>query len=880
MPQDAPERRPANKVAVVCQTHLFNAYTRAATVCWGSARIWHRAPKADFRFWPFWRLVNRITTILATRPARPARLNAATEPGQPATPAGSATAAARPDDEPGDAGVLAPAPQALRDLDARLTPQRKVGNAPHCGSFAGFLGRYARVLQRDGTGGAFTLQGRAPLALIVDWLDKVLRNTVGAQGQAPETVEIDGTVFAPGLLKGTTLAVAGGAQFGKTVLELNLMAYATAIRFLSVGNYLPDRPKVEEIVGQKFRPNVLDLYPWMAEMIQIGKTQNASGKTIDRKESYTVTDGERKSFGNFCGMHKPPTSITIDLALLDEVDDIPDRNIGYVDARMTNSPVHLTCFIGTQRVSGAGQNARLKASSFHVKMVPCPNCGREWCLEEEFPRCVRVRRPHTTDHRPPPDGHSPTWRAAVQAAGKEMTTDYTDRTDKKNASPSVKSVKSVVTSDPIISPEQGHDRLATYYVACPECGTELDRDAGRYVAKHPERIAQARLGVRVSQLNISAISMQEIVGAWYAAFEDPSGNALAAFCCDRIAIPNAGAAQPITQAVLDNCRKLGLGETLEASEPYAMSLTPAIPHSALRTPHSRVAGMDMGPRCWFWCDEVRGPLVSACLWAELIASGNAPTRVPILMQALGIQCLFMDAGGEPDLTKRLVLALNGLEAYQPPILPKTELLKSRLYNIGAGLHWDGERAKWRHLRAAAVLFVSGEARGVEQTIGFTQEGRIYPLIKCNRAESIQTAVNDFLSPAEGVIEMAATDYTDVTDKKTVSPSVLSMQSVVKSVRTLRRARLPQTYIGPGVSQAILDGHLLNLRKERDPRTGAEDWIEGVENHLGLAKCYARLAQSVADTGSRLQGAEFAPIHARRPTIGRLGLGRLKGVIAL
>jgi hypothetical protein len=37
-------------------------------------------------------------------------------------------------------------------------------------------------------------------------------------------------------------------------------------------------------------------------------------------------------------MHKPPTSITLDLAILDEVDDIPDRNIGYVSGRMTNSP--------------------------------------------------------------------------------------------------------------------------------------------------------------------------------------------------------------------------------------------------------------------------------------------------------------------------------------------------------------------------------------------------------------------------------------------------------------------------------------------------------------------------------------------------------------
>jgi hypothetical protein len=637
------------------------------------------------------------------------------------------------------------------------------------------------------------MAGRAPLGLIVDWLDKILRNTL--DGQA---VEIDGVAFAPGQLKGSSMAVGGGAQFGKTILELNLMAYATAIRFCSVGNYLPDRPKVEEIVGQKFRPNVLDLYPWMAEMIQVGKTQNASGKTIDRKESYTVTDGERKSFGNFCGMHKPPTSITIDLALLDEVDDIPERNIGYVDARMTNSPVHLTCFIGTQRVAGSGQNARLKSSSFHVKMVPCPECAREWNLEEEFPRCVRVSQ-----------------------------TGRTSRTDRT------------------LTPEGGHDRLAHYYCACPECGAELDRDAGRYVPKHPERVAQARLGVRVSQFNISAISMQEIVGSWFAAFEDPSGEAMGAFYCDRVGIPNAGAAQPITQQVLDECRGAGKSEGRNPKaeyEAYAMSLA-----RSGSEPYLRVAGMDMGPRCWFWTDEVRSPMASACVWAELIASGSATTRLPILMGALGIQCVFLDAGGEPDLTKRLVLALNGLENYSPPVMPKNDLMRAQLGNLGVGLSWDGTRARWQGIRAAAVLFVAGEARGIEQTIGFTQEGLIYPLIKCNRSESIQTAVNDFLTPKEGVLEMVGVEGG-------------------KELRTGRRARLPMTYIGAGVSQAVFDGHLLNLRKERDPRSGEEDWIEGVENHLGLAKTYARLAATVVESTSKLPGAgRFIAPSGKRAT---------------
>ena len=41
-------------------------------------------------------------------------------------------------------------------------------SAPDCRTFREFLTDHARVLQRDGSGGPFSLQGRAPIALVVD----------------------------------------------------------------------------------------------------------------------------------------------------------------------------------------------------------------------------------------------------------------------------------------------------------------------------------------------------------------------------------------------------------------------------------------------------------------------------------------------------------------------------------------------------------------------------------------------------------------------------------------------------------------------------------------------------------------------------------------
>jgi hypothetical protein len=657
--------------------------------------------------------------------------------------------------------MTAPQKDILSELSARLDSTGSV-NVPDCRTFRDYLNTQAKVPLRNGTYGPFSFTGRAPLDFIVTIIDKVLANCLAGQ-----EVEIDGIIFKPGQLKGATFAVGGGAQWGKTILVLNFQGYVTCIQFSNFGYYTPDLDLLNKIVDTKFRPDVLDQNPWMAQMIRLGIAENESGKAVNRKNSYQVTDGTRRAFGHFCGMHKPPTTISLDSAALDEVDDIPSKNMGYVDGRMTGSPLQFKLEIGTQRVAGAGQNARVEAGSKHIKMTPCPDCGASWNLEENFPKCIRVAL---------------------------------DGFPQKN--------------DPYITPERGHDREAIYYTACLDCGAELDRDAGSYVAQNPDKVKNAKFSVRVSQLSISAISLQEFVGAWYAALTDPSGEDLVAFYCDRVAIPNAGSAQPITQDVLDRARKLGFGQ-VDSPAPYAMSLVPG------KSP--RFAGLDTGPRCWLWVDEVESPLVSTNVWAEMMASGNVPTRLPLLMNALGIQCVFIDAGGEPDLTKRLCLALNGLDEFIPPQMPQTELVKSHLHNIGAGVSWNGARSRWEGVRCVAVLFSSREAKGVEQTIGFTQDGKIYPLIKCNRAESIQTMVNDFLTPDEGVLELVGQD---------------------KKARKAPRARLSQTCIGPGVSQAVLDGHLLNVRKIKDTKTGAEDWADKVENHLGLAKVYARLAEMV------------------------------------
>lgn len=679
---------------------------------------------------------------------------------------------------------MSTAPRAFAAIDQRLDEASKpLVDIPQVASFEQFLREHARVRKGDGSYCGYSFERRAPLRAIVELISKIMRNCLHG-----ETVEIDGQTYKPGALKGSTVTIGGGAQFGKSVLELNLMAHCTGVEFVNFGYYTPDRELLQVIVDSKFRPDVMDQIPWISEMVQVGKVENASGKAVNRKNSFQVSSGKRKAFGHFVGLQKPTTTITLDAACLDEVDDIPKRNIGYVNGRMTNSNLRLTVFIGTMRIHGAGQNARYENGTQGAWHCACPSCHREWCIEEQFPGIVRI---------------------ALDGVPQR--------------------------SDPKIDETMEFDPQAVYYTACPECGTKLDRHQGRYIFKHPERAKQLNWSFRISQLAIDAIGMDEICGAWFAALQDPTGEAMVAVNCDRLAMPKSFGLQPITPDVITRSRRCGTAATeqdLALDHSYAMAFAPG--------QHPRVAGLDTGPRCWLMVDEVRSPAMTLCAWAEMMASGQVMQKIPGMMVALGISCLFIDAAGEPELTKQLVLKLNGLDAYKPPARPVNELKGMTLANIGQGVTWDGTTGAWRGIRAAAVLFVAREAKGVEQDIGVTVDGHIYPLIKCNRAESIQTAVNDFLTPREGFVEV--------------------LQGTTQ-VRMLPRQRLPRTAIGPGAPLTTLETHLLNLRKAR-AADGTEDWVDGVENHLGLAKTYARLA-AMFQTISRPKPFAFRRVQVVR-----------------
>ena len=681
---------------------------------------------------------------------------------------------------------------------------------PEIRHFRDFLLQEARVptmdFKRAGEYDAFTFHGREVLLEACRVLDLIL----GSDSGEP--------------LKDSVFALCGGAQFGKTILELYLAAYITSQRFLNVGVYLPDDGLADGIVDMKFRPVVLDNIGWISRMTQIGKAVNKSGKSVNTKGAFIVTDGRRKASGMFRGLKKVPTTFSADVVIRDEEDDIPRDKAKFLSGRMTASQLRLQIIVGTQRVHGAGQNRQFEDGSQGVRLIGpqgeapagdliIARAGDEcvvvsevpagWINPEEcWPQICRLQM----GGRPAPSDPRLTFEGDFRAAGSmEVAATYTPN--------------------------------GRYYYAHPETGAELD---AHFVALHyrrPERIKMHRWSIRVAQIGTPAIDLSQIVSHWTRAVMDDEE--MIAFCCDRKAIPKS-AAQSLSPRILQRSREVA---------PFSFG--------QVNQEKPRVAGLDTGGRCWMFTREIHGPGDKRCVAVDKIALGDMVARVQLLWSSRQLSALFIDENPAVDEARTLALFFNGLA--ELATWPRVDF-KSKDSHFAMGtLSWDGSRQQWRGLKCAVVRFSKRQlGMGIEQgAVEFTEGGqtKFVPLIACNRFESIDRVVKEFLTPAENVLEVVEVDRK-------------------RSVRQQPAMRLPGRQPGsPGVLE-MLDEHLLiGSQRAKEEKTGElGDYVDKCENHFLLADAYSGLGEICGiDGGSGKFG--YTPIRIA----GRERFHRTKGL---
>ena len=670
--------------------------------------------------------------------------------------------------------------------EASLGDQRGV-KAPRRKSFEEFLIKDARVPSGRGLHGPYSFSGREALLAVVRVIDRIF---------AEQLADAD-------------LSLAGGAQFGKTILELNLGAYCTSQLFRNFGLYLPDDDLVEGIVDSKFRPDVVDQIDWFAEMVQVGKALNKSGRAVNRKGAFLVTDGERKSVGMIRGLGKVPTTFSMDMGAMDEVDDIQPKMMKFVRGRLTASDLRFIFKIGTQRVHGRGMNKAWKDGSQGVFAFKCSSCGRLHNAEEEFPQIIRIslREGH----------HGETLGEGHQADAPKLTWAGDFKRDGNEA---------VVAT---------HDPLNSYYMACVDCGTPLDRRAPLEVHRRPELIKQRKWSFRISQLAIGAIDLSQIVGRFQTAIADPEE--MIVFRCDVLGLPQS-TSQALTPATMDRARSVEVFDLAPRCRP------------------GRVAygGLDMGDRCWLLAREVDpATQTKRLLAAERISAGDVVGRATASFARLGLSALFIDERPLVNESRTIALALNGLQALTT--WPRITNEKEAYITLPGGLTWDGKNSRWLNLKCAVVRFTKNKlGAGIEQTIVFFEEGgqtKFVPCIACNRFETIDRVVREFLTPAEGVVDV-------VGGKVRETPAML----------------MPRMTPGhPPILDAVEAHFITGSEREKEEDGTLGDYVDGCENHFMLANGYSKVAEIIC-AGSR--PGKFAYAKIKLP--GRNGITKTRGLI--
>lgn len=650
--------------------------------------------------------------------------------------------------------------KALAQIEARLKKSAAPAvDAPQRGSFREFLEKDARVPVGGGEYGPYTFGGREALIAIVDAIDRVIG------GGVPES----------------TIAVAGGAQFGKTVLELHLAGYCTGQRFLNFGMFMPDADLAANIIDVKFRPDVVDQVGWFAQMVQVGKAVNRSGRAVNKKSAFTVTDGRRRAIGMALGLQKIPTTFTFDVTAQDEVDDIPERTAKFVKGRMGSSKLALTLKIGTQRVAGRGMHKawkdgsqgvvligpeRLSRTRWPSETVDAPPAG--WVNPEEaFPGIVRI----AMDGQPSPSDPKLTWAGDFRHDG---------------------------------SPEEvaaAHHPDNLYYLADPETGEPLDRSCPIWHHRRPERLAMRSASYRIARLGIGASRLSQTVAQFTLAVNDPEE--MAVFRCDVLGLPQS-TGQALKPDVLSRARSV---------EPFDMRL-------AAEKGRALYGGMDVGDKCWLWVRERESGAIKRAIYAASFAAADMERRAVELFHSMGLRCLCIDQRPLVTEARAIALALNGLSGLSRwPAVPSGDAGLS----LPGGLTWTvmNGQGRWSGLRCAVVRFDKKSiGAGIEQGFDvFEHDGhtKFVPLIRCNRFETIDAAVREFLTPIEGV--------SDVVDGKIrTGPAML-----------LPRAGMP--------IQAQVEEHLLvGSEREKGADGSAGDYVDGCANHLLLADGYSALAE--------------------------------------
>lgn len=184
-----------------------------------------------------------------------------------------------------------------------------------------------------------------------------------------------------------------------------------------------------------------------------------------------------------------------------------------------------------------------------------------------------------------------------------------------------------------------------WHRACPDCEQPLDIvKNGRWVATYPDRARRGKISYRLSALSMSAMSAEYIMNRWKGC---RTKSQKAKFRCSVLAIPDAGAMQPISDVEINRMQS---GEVRLLRQD--------------RGELPRFAGVDAGDLYHFACYERLPSGNPHLVYVEELDSDDAVQRISELIRGLGVVSLVGDKKPHTNTMRALAYRFPRIVALQ------------------------------------------------------------------------------------------------------------------------------------------------------------------------------------------------------------------------
>ena len=186
-----------------------------------------------------------------------------------------------------------------------------------------------------------------------------------------------------------------GAQIGATeTLVLKTLHGHIFGKYPQGSMYLfPTTRDVSDFSKARFDP-LIQLNPFIGEHVKSAGLKGTDAQNIKKIGRGHLYLRGAKSTRNIGGAKKSSTglkSAPVDRVVFDELDEMEPDMIELAKHRVMHSDVKELMYLGTPTIPDYGVDKKYKTSDQRVWMLECPKCGKETCLELEFPNSLKRR---------------------------------------------------------------------------------------------------------------------------------------------------------------------------------------------------------------------------------------------------------------------------------------------------------------------------------------------------------------------------------------------------------------------------------------------------------------------------------------------------------